>query len=66
MARGISTGPVVRSGGFYDFEHAPRMYNIDAIKNKQLKFGAAIVGIVGGGVGLSIFALQWQQAKAKG
>lgn len=65
MARGISTGRVAR-GGHYDYEHAPRMYNINAIQNRELKFGASIVAVVGGGIGLSIFALQWQQAKAKG
>lgn len=65
LTRGIRTGPVARDG-FYDYEHAPRMYNLDAVKNKELKFGAAIVGIVGGGIGVSVFALYWQQLKARG
>lgn len=68
LTRNIRTGRVVRGDdhGFYDYEHAPRMYNIDAIANKELKFGAAIIGIVGGGVGVSVFALHWQQLKARG
>lgn len=35
-----------------DYEHAPNMYNLDAMKNRGLKFGAGIVTLVVSGIAI--------------
>lgn len=49
-----------------DYIHAPSMYNITAIKNRKIKFGAAVAGLVGLGAAIPWIAAQWQFKKARG
>ena len=42
------------------------MYNITAIKNRKLKFGAATLALLGLGTGIPFIAAAWQQKKARG
>jgi hypothetical protein len=47
-------------------EQAPNMYELWNMKNRPLKWGLATVGLVGGGFGIPVVAVLYQQEKAKG
>ncbi len=49
-----------------DYLHAEHMYNIPAMKNRKLKFGSAIVAVVGLGSAIPWIACEFQFMKARG
>lgn len=63
--RALHAGSSAKSGG-YDYEHAPHMYNLGAMKNRGLKFGLGITTCVVAGCAIPWVAVQWQFKKAQG
>ncbi|KAJ9675811.1 hypothetical protein PVL29_024654 [Vitis rotundifolia] len=43
--------------------HAKHMYNLDRMKYQKVKVPLAVLGVVGTGVGVPIFAVLYQQRK---
>ncbi|KAL6772041.1 hypothetical protein ACKKBG_A28740 [Auxenochlorella protothecoides x Auxenochlorella symbiontica] len=66
--RSFTSSSKAASGGHHepDYVHAPSMYNLPAMKNRKLKFGLSVGGVVALGIALPVIACQWQQIRARG
>jgi len=49
-----------------DYIHAETMYNLPAMTNRSIKFGALVWGGVFSGIFIPLLACSFQQKKAKG
>lgn len=49
-----------------DYIHAETMYNLTAMTNRKMKFGALVWGGVFAGTVIPLIAVSFQQAKARG
>lgn len=57
---------ILQSYGGDDYIHAETMYNITAMTNRKVKFGALVWGGVSAGILIPLIACGHQQRKAKG
>lgn len=49
--------------GGYNYEHTKHMYNLDKMKNQQLKMCVSVISAVGIGVAVPVYAVMFQQKK---
>lgn len=67
--RGIHSTSVKKMGGHghgHDepyYLHAKRMYNLERMSHQKLKVTLSVLGVVGLGIGIPVYAVHFQQKK---